>query len=325
MNAQFLKNLCNGWLGLMAILGSVCAAQGATIVHRDQAGFVDCVQVVVQPKDVPSEKETYFISWDHLTQSKIRAVSVFSLSDYVSATGHLIQDCKDIRILHEVPAQILKNPDNLSFKFSEDVLFSIRQITEGAHLYHPEQNAQQYIQSHASQFKADQPEVLTTLRYNVGDRFAEEVMVEFSQQLFANSDRCEDYIGTCDFYLCQEKKNPCGLDSYNLSFGYKYCSGSKFKLLGQMRTDLGRQWVTSVFQCLQKASAKVTATTAGHQSCQSIQATSYQSHPHCYVESGFCNLKLSEKIKIFNLVKSDIFSSLGLTQVHEVLQQCSQN
>ena len=322
MNAQFLKNLCSRG-GLFLIWGSLSVAQVTSSVHRDQAGFVDCVQVVDATTDRTS-KETYFINWDRFTQSKIRSVSVFTLSDYVNVTGHQIRNCQDVRFLHEVPAQILKSPENLSSRLSEEVFFSIQQISEGGHLYHSEQTAQQYIKNRASQFKADQPEVLTGLRYDVGDRFAKEVIAELSQQLFTKSSRCEDYIGTCDFYLCQEKKNPCGLDGYNLSFGYKYCSGSKFKLLGQMRTDLGRQWVTSVFQCLQKASAEATAKTLGQQSCQDIQATSYQSHPGCYVESGFCELKLSEKVKIFNLVKSDIFSSLGLTQAHEVLQQCGQ-
>ena len=320
MIAQLLKNLCKA-VGLMLAFGAFSLVDASESLHRDQAGFIDCIQVAESSINQQT-KEAYFLSWDHLTQFKIRSVSVFSLSDYIKATGHRIRGCQDVRFLQEIPANILKSPDNVPYKFSEDVLFSIQQISEGAHSYRFEKTAEEYIKNRSSQFRADQPEVLSNLRYDVGDRFAQEVIFVFSQKLFTKLSRCEDYIGTCDFYLCQEQKNPCGLDSYNLSFGYKYCSGSKFKLLGQMRTDLGRQWVTSVFQCLQKASALATSKANGQQSCESIQATSYQSHPHCYVESGFCELKLGEKIKIFNLVKTDIFSSLGLAQVQEVLQQC---
>lgn len=285
-------------------------------ILRDEQGFVRCFQL-------DSSSETYFVEWDRYTQSTQRAVSIFTRADYVKVSGHKIKNCKDAKYLHDIPSSILKNKIELNLEIPQEVEFSMQQIEEGAHLFRSEVMAQEYIKNNKQRFIADRPEVLTRLRYEVGDRFTQEVMQEFMNQLFQKQPNCEAYIGTCDFYLCQEKKTPCGLDSYNLSFGYKYCSVSRFKLLTQMTTQLGQSWVPQTFQCLQERSLNFSLHNVNSADiCAQIKKVSYESHPDCYVKAGFCDLKFSEKFKIFKTVKEDLLSSEGIDQAQAVLKMC---
>ena len=150
-----------------------------------------------------------------------------------------------------------------------------------------------------------------------------------SQSVFAQEiskfNSCEEYIGDCDFYLCQEQKNPCGPQGYNVGFGFKYCTKSKFELLNNMKTELGKSWVVNVFECLQKASQEKTILSILNdevRSCDQIKSDAFDSHPDCYVDSGFCDLKFSEKINIFKLIKKEIFKSETRQQGRKLLHLC---
>lgn len=181
----------------------------------------------------------------------------------------------------------------------------------------------EYIQNRPAIFRSDAPEVLTDLRHDTSDTFALQVMQTWIPKLVAQRS-CDQFIGTCDFYLCQEEKIPCGLEGYNLSYGYKYCSGSKFKLLGQMPTQQGKTWVTEVFKCLQSKSFQDSGTTQNNdRQCKVISSNAYASHPDCYVQAGFCDLSTTEKKLILKLIKSEIFSFAAIVQGFDILKQCA--
>ncbi len=289
------------------LLASTCFA-------LDKNGFATCYE---------HQGETYFFEWDHFINTPLKKVNYFTLREYVSTTGHLIRNCEDQKYIHEIPQEILKDIDGIKAQLPADIIQSLLQISEGAHVYHTEKTGAEYIANRPGQFKRDQPEVLTQLRQQAGDLFASEVMNLFIDSIIHQSDSCAALIGTCDFYLCQEKKNPCGLDGYNLNFGYKYCSGSKFKLLKEMKTDLGKSWVTDVFTCLQKRSLETSSIVLEDENkCHLIKKLAYQSHPDCYVQAGFCKLKGLEKHQIFNLIKKEIISFQTITQGIELIKQC---
>lgn len=302
------------WLTLLFSINVFTQPTVTESVAYDNDGFATCYQ---------ANGNYYFFDWDHYVHTPQKEVQYFTAKNYTQSTGHFIRNCKDQRFLKEIPSEILRPIDNLKDILPEQVQFSLTQVSEGAHLFRVEKTATEYISNHGQTFKADQPEVLSQLRYDVGDSFASEVMTAFSNKFLNSEKSCETLVGTCDFYLCQEAKNPCGLDSYNLSFGYKYCSGSKFKLLSQMKTEAGKFWVNEVFRCLQKINLENSATFDKSQNvCSSIKDTSYDSHPDCYVKAGFCHLNALEKIRIFNLIKKEIFSAETITQGQELIKQC---
>lgn len=280
----------------------------------DDNGFARCFH---------TDYQTYFFDWDPFVQTSEKAVNYFELKDYRQATGHNLRSCQDYKLIRNVPSEILKDLSEIKNILPENVLFSLEQVAHGARIYRSEKTPAEYIANRKNIFKTDSPEVLTRLRHEVGDRFALQVMNYFTKEIAVRNRSCESLIGTCDFYLCQEQKNPCGLDGYNLSFGYKYCSGSKFKLLDKMTTSLGRRWVTDVFQCLQRHSLQDSFFLAnGENTCSQIKKISYDAHPDCYVQAGFCHLKGSEKRHIFSLIKKEIISFQTLIQGFDIIQQC---
>ncbi len=281
-------------------------------IFHDKNGFVSCFE---------KNNQIYFLDWDHLTGAQERLVSYFKKEDYIRAAGHFVKDCDDQKYIQNIPAEILRPIDISNQIFSSDILFSTTQISQGGRTFRSEKTSTEFIKQNATLFQTDSPAQIENLRKNYGDQFAGDVVTDWSNNLFSQNESCEKYIGTCDFYLCQEKKNPCGLDGYNLGFGFKYCSGSKFKLLDQMQTDLGKSWVASVFQCLQKKSFRASETNETR-TCDQIKSDAYNSHPDCYVESGFCELKMSEKLKIFKLIKKEIFSAATIRQAKNLLNQC---
>ena len=275
----------------------------------DQNGFVTCIQLA---------GNTYFFEWDPYINTPQKAVRYFEAAEYQRTTSHRLRSCKDQKyIIDRIPPEILFDIAQIQNQLPDEVLFSLSQVASGANTFRAEKTATEYIRNRPQIFKSDSPEVLSQLRRDVGDEFARNVLTEFSKSIAVRNKSCESLIGTCDFYLCQEQKNPCGLDGYNLTFGYKYCSGSKFKLLNEMTTPLGKSWVSDVFQCLQKRNLTLSTNV-----CSEIKKESYDSHPDCYVQAGFCDLKGNEKVHIFNLIKKEILSFQTVVQGADLIKQC---
>lgn len=202
------------------------------------------------------------------------------------------------------------------------ILFCLQSLAEGI------STAADYVESRPEIFQLDRPEVLSDLRKQVGDKFAQEVMTYFMKEIVVKNRSCESFIGTCDFYLCQELKNPCGLEGYNLDFGYKYCSRSKFRLLDEMKTQLGKDWVPKTFQCLQNrnlADSLIIEQQADLKKdvCKLIKKKAIKSHPDCYVEGGYCELSILEKSNIVELVLFSALNPRTAFQGLKITHQCA--
>ncbi len=284
-------------------------------IRRDSHGFPTCYS---------NGQNVYFFIWDHFIHTSSKKVSFVELKDYTQATGHRLSGCDETQYQHSIADDILKSiVSETKDLFPDEIVFALNQVALGANEFTPERTAHEFIENHPSLFKLDSPQILSYLRHQVGDQKAYEIIQAWSQILFSNSDKsCDLLIGTCDFYLCQELKNPCGIDGYNLGFGYKYCSGSKFELLPQMPSALGRNWVQNVFKCLQQKNFSETLTSSAKNTCESSRQTSIDSHTNCYLEAGFCQLSNKERLLIFNLIKSQIFSTDTVKQGLRILQQC---
>jgi hypothetical protein len=285
------------------MLSSFSVAQQMTL---NEDGFVTCYQ---------AGPNAYLFDWDHVINTPTKTVYYF-----------VIKDCKQAKYTKDIPQEDLRNLDEIKNQLPEPVQFSNSQISLGAHKFRTEKSAAEYIQKRPDLFRPDAPEVLSNMKFETGDSFAEDVIRTWSANELIRNRSCDQFIGTCDFYLCQEQKNPCGVDGYNLSYGYKYCSGSKFKLLNEMTSDLGRHWVTEVFNCLQRKSLEDSAELVESENkCDQIQKRAYNSHPDCYVQAGFCDLKSSDRGLIFKLIKKEIFSAQTLIQGIKIIKECAKN
>lgn len=102
---------------------------------------------------------------------------------------------------------------------------------------------------------------------------------------------------TCEFYNCMEKKMSCGPNGYFQDFGHPYCQ--KFvddELLFSKRSQV---WLQDVRYCLQDKVAQM----EGKVTCDTLHNEAMHSHVACYVDTGFCDLKLSEQYKVYWYLK----------------------
>lgn len=119
------------------------------------------------------------------------------------------------------------------------------------------------------------------------------------QELSQNSD--------CQFYkTCLEDSYHCGETGYPIGYGYRYCS--KFsQYIGEF-SESGQLWIRKTLVCLKQTLVPLvnSATTT----CQIINDAAFDSHPRCYVSSGFCEL-FFDPAHILTNVK-------GLLEVYEI-------
>ncbi len=302
---------------LILVAVTTSAQAGSGVLSFDGDGFVNCYA---------GKEKTYFFFRDARTQADSQVMTFIAKSDYEKLAQHRVQGCKDVPFLKDFPAENLKRVVDHPNIFPIQVYQSAQQLAIGGRKYRTEKTAQEYFDKNKSSYVLDQPEKITYLKSNYGKKFAGEVMsiwIKNLTQVYGSN--CEQFIGSCDFYLCQESRNPCGIEGYNLGYGYKYCSVSKFALYSSMATSLGQNWVKDVFTCLQGKNLEQEfslGSLPSTQRCEEIRATAMDAHPSCYVQGGFCRLALSEKMKIFNAIKSEIFSPDTIPQGLELLNRC---
>lgn len=281
-------------------------------VYRNQSGFPVCYE---------KKEQTYLFEWDKTVRIQNKDVFYFKLNDYIKSTNHQIAGCEERLYIHNIPSEILKPIKDIQNELPLEIFSALEQVKNGGRFYRSESTASEFINQNQNLFQANSPTQISFLRERYGDRFALNLISEWSQKLISDKASCESLIGSCDYYLCAEQKSPCGLDGYNLGFGFKYCSGSQFQLAGEMKTAQGQQWVQNVFQCLQKQSF-INMKNNQNSTCESIKKDAFGSHPNCYAQAGFCDLKLSEKMNIFKLIKSEIFSFATIEQGFALLNLC---
>ncbi len=123
---------------------------------------------------------------------------------------------------------------------------------------------------------------------------------------------CENYLEltgaeACDYYRCKEESQPqeeqCGDSGYYLGYGLKYCQRFQQSTRSHL-SAAGDRWLDSVMNCLMRSNEEEVTP---DQSCQELKTIAFDSHPGCYVQTGFCELSWNDKAWIFFTVdRADI-------------------
>jgi len=128
---------------------------------------------------------------------------------------------------------------------------------------------------------------------------------------------------TCDWYRdCLEEIHPCmgSRESYAIDFGEKYCK--RYDASYASFSPQGRIWIDKTRKCLQERLVPLLNNTKA--TCRKIQAWAFNTHTNCYVESGVCNLPLSDYWKIATTVgpafRDAFFKTVGQTLSTAVLK-----
>lgn len=106
--------------------------------------------------------------------------------------------------------------------------------------------------------------------------------------------------GACEYYTCREEEAQCGVDGYLLHFANRYCE--RYRLVSEPEASPEAQaWLRRVRRCL------ILALDEKDQSnnCESIEQNGFDSHPSCYVQTGFCDLSPADWLLVFNTIDHD--------------------
>ncbi len=134
------------------------------------------------------------------------------------------------------------------------------------------------------------------------------------------------YFKNCHLYLDLEKEKGCWFkeddsSNYLVGYGYKYCSTFENK---------NRQWngpikdfVIKTRECL-----KSFITKEDKLSCSKLEYAAFDSHPHCYRKSGFCELNFKDQSRIIlTAMELDVLLKFkkSIKQAFIMLNDCISN
>ncbi len=111
---------------------------------------------------------------------------------------------------------------------------------------------------------------------------------------------CADYIGqegcaSCGYYACRDEARevPCGPDGFPLGYGERYCN--RFSLITfEHVSPAGQLWLTEVRECLQVEFDAL----SDELTCEDLAEAAYDTHPECYVQTGFCDLPWTDVLQV---------------------------
>lgn len=128
---------------------------------------------------------------------------------------------------------------------------------------------------------------------------------------------CSSYIGSCDYYLCKNTELKCDGDSYFIKLGYQYCTKSFSKLYPKV-SEQGKAWVVNTARCLQQKLEDMGPALE----CENAEKLAANAHVACYVDNGFCDLPFTDRMRILNLIKKEIYRPSTLKEFFEVSREC---
>lgn len=129
---------------------------------------------------------------------------------------------------------------------------------------------------------------------------------------------CVPAVESCDFYMCSNQELNCGPQNYLVDFGYKYCR--KFVNNEAHFSIQAQETLREIRYCLQEKlyfEQKLT--------CETSQSFAIQHHVDCYVEKGFCELSVLDKLQIFSYIRKTILDPAYLKTMLQIQRSCSYN
>ncbi|ORZ08670.1 hypothetical protein BCR42DRAFT_424660 [Absidia repens] len=112
--------------------------------------------------------------------------------------------------------------------------------------------------------------------------------------------------GSCAFYAeCLESKYHCGTAGYPIGYGQKFCE--VFEREADKFSPSGQEFLWNNMQCLQRSLVAPFIHNNTLSDCETLKQTALDSHPSCYIESGYCDIPAKDKFLLAKIVlKNDI-------------------
>ncbi len=124
----------------------------------------------------------------------------------------------------------------------------------------------------------------------------------------------------CGYYNCVDDVLGCSDDAYLVAFACKYADRYLAQTYGEMTAD-GRRFLEEVFECLQETLDEEN----GALDCTTVEEIGFASHVPCYVEAGFCDLILDDKLLVLQAIDpEDLEHPLQILAQSEIIERCSE-
>lgn len=128
---------------------------------------------------------------------------------------------------------------------------------------------------------------------------------------------CPASSGSCEFYSCMEQKTQCGENGYWKKLGLYYCQ--KFLFHESDFSPASQKWLRASRLCLQQRSQHLASTGL---TCDQMRDEALDTHVGCYVDTGFCELTVQERNKIYWNLSSSLMYPAIWKQVFKIGQIC---
>lgn len=121
------------------------------------------------------------------------------------------------------------------------------------------------------------------------------------------------------FYRCAEQTLSCGPDGYLIGYGTRYAERF-YRNTRPWMSPAGKRWLDATLVCLQdRLRERIDSSTT----CDDVRTIAFDSHPECYVESGFCGLPLTDWFAVAATIDGrDWLSQDALRQVTTTAHAC---
>ena len=109
--------------------------------------------------------------------------------------------------------------------------------------------------------------------------------------------------GACRYYTCLEETMRCGPDGYLLRFANAYCL--RYRLVSEpLASPDAAAWLTRVRRCLIKELDQALPV----EDCDALERAGLESHPRCYISTGFCDLAAADWWLVLGTIKASDWS-----------------
>ncbi|KAL2120821.1 hypothetical protein VTJ04DRAFT_4848 [Mycothermus thermophilus] len=124
---------------------------------------------------------------------------------------------------------------------------------------------------------------------------------------------------SCAFYSeCAEARLRCGADGYPIRYGQKNCLAFQADLAKY--SAAGQAFIWKTMHCLQVALRDAINCDS---TCAQANDAAFDSHPKCYVESGFCDLSLGDWFQVIKTVNRDLLGLQSFKQIAQTTRACA--
>jgi len=129
----------------------------------------------------------------------------------------------------------------------------------------------------------------------------------------------EPPLRSCAFYSeCAEATLHCGGGGYPLRYGQKNCLAFQSDL--DKYSAAGQTFIWNTMHCLQLALRDAINCDS---TCDQVNDAAFDSHPTCYVNSGFCDLPPEDWWQLIKTVNTDLVGTKSIKQIVQTGSACA--